>query len=36
MELNEVSQIKTFMSKNVVCLFVICLKKGMMVCLFKS
>ncbi len=40
MELNEVSLIKTFMSKNFVCLFakLICdmLQKGMNVCLFKS
>ncbi len=40
MELNEVSQIKTFMSKNFACLFakLICdmFQKGMIVCLFKS
>ncbi len=39
MELNEVSQIETFMSKNFVCLFakLICdlFHKGMIVCLFK-
>ncbi len=40
MELNEMSQMKTFMSKNFACLFakLICdmFQKGMIVCLFIS